>query len=104
MNKQEFVASLAKKYNLSLDEAGKACDMVFQELVTQMEHREDVRIRNFGTFCVRIHQAKEFQDFNTGQKKTLPAHYRPVFVASDSLKDRVRMGVSKNEGNHPNSV
>ena len=97
MNKQEFVASLAKKYNLSLDEAGKACD-------TQMEHREDVRIRNFGTFCVRIHQAKEFQDFNTGQKKTLPAHYRPVFVASDSLKDRVRKGVSKNEGNHPNSV
>lgn len=104
MNKQEFVAAIAKKHALSLAEANRICDQVFGELTDQLEQGEEIKIRNFGTFCVRVHQTKSFQDFSTGQKKTLPAHPRPVFLASDHLKDRVKKGAKDHAGDHPGNL
>lgn len=92
MNKQEFVASMAKEEEISLREASRAYEQVFRTLGRQLAKGNEIKVRNFGTFRVRVHKSKLFKDFNTGKKKELPAHPRPVFIPSDALKEQVQKG------------
>ena len=92
MNKQEFVTAMARDEKIPIWEASKAYEQVFQALGKYLSKGEEIKIRNFGTFCVRKHKPKAFKDFNTGQKKELPAHFRPVFIPSGTLKEKVQNG------------
>lgn len=92
MNKKDFIKVMAKEEGLSMKDASRAYDCVFRTLSRQLANQEEIKVRNFGTFCIRTHRPKMFQDFQTGQKQELPAYARPVFIPSDTLKEEVEKG------------
>lgn len=91
MNKAEFVAEYAKKFEVSKTEAAKIVDN-FTGLIVDMlsEGNEDViRFIKFGTFKVVDVKEKVVRNPQNGKEMTVPASKRPKFVPGKEFKDSV---------------
>ena len=75
--------------DISIDATGKLLD-AFEEVVTeQLKAGKIVKMRNFGSFEVRLQSARNRWNPATKQTELFPAHNAPKFDASDVLKKAV---------------
>lgn len=89
MNKQELVAAVAEKANMTKKEAAKAVEAVVDVVKEALAKGEPVRIIGFGTFMVRERGERRGRNPRTREEITIPARKAPVFKASSQLKELV---------------
>ena len=89
MNKNDLVAAVSSKSNLTKADAQKAVDAVFDEISSALGNGSDVRVVGFGTFSVATRKASEGRNPRTGDRIQIPASRQPKFKAGKALKDAV---------------
>ncbi len=91
MTKQEFVAEVARRSQLSNRDAGKAVDAVLETITDTLKGGGDVAFTGFGKFSTQHRAARMgVNPRNPGEKVHIPAARVPKFSAGSSLKSAVK--------------
>ena len=89
MKKNELIAAIAAKEEISKKEADRALNIVLDAITDALIAGEKVSITGFGTFEVREHPAKQCKNPRTGELMTTKPCKAPAFKAGKTLKDAV---------------
>jgi len=89
MNKNDLIAQVAEKADLTKASAGDAVDAVFDTISGALSSGDDVKIIGFGNFSVTQRSASEGRNPRTGETIQIPASKAPKFKAGKGLKDAV---------------
>jgi DNA-binding protein HU-beta len=87
VNKNEFVAAVATKADISKTEAGRLVDAVFDTITDALKAGDEVRLVGFGNFAVSERAASEGRNPRTGEIIQIAASKQPKFKAGKGLKD-----------------
>jgi len=90
MSKQELIASVARKANLSKASATKAVDSLFKGIRDSLVRGKSVGFVGFGTFLVAKRSARKGINPQTRQPIQIAASKVPRFRAGKALKSAVR--------------
>lgn len=89
MNKQDLVAKVAQKADISKQKAAEAVDAVIDTIKGSLKKGDDVRLVGFGTFSVAKRAATTGRNPRTGEPIKIPASKQPKFKAGKELKAAV---------------
>ncbi len=89
MNKQDLVAQVATKADLSKQKAASAVDAIIDTIKGSLKKGDDVRLVGFGTFSVANRAATTGRNPRTGEPIKIPASKQPKFKAGKDLKEAV---------------
>lgn len=89
MKKNELVAAIAAKENVSKKEADRALNIVLDAISDALVAGEKVSITGFGTFEVRERPERQGKNPATGEVMTIPACKALAFKAGKTLKDAI---------------
>jgi DNA-binding protein HU-beta len=89
MNKNELVAAVADKAELSKQQATAAVDSVFDSISSALSKGDDIRLVGFGTFSVSHRAASKGRNPSTGAEVDIPARNVAKFAPGKGLKDAV---------------
>jgi len=89
VNKTELIEAIAQRADVPKSQAQKHFD-AFEGVVTSvLKSGEEVQITGFGEFYVRVQQARDGRNPQTGEKMRIPAQKVPSCSAGNSLKESV---------------
>lgn len=91
MNKNELIASVAEKADLTKVQAAEAVDAVLTTISGSLASGTDVRILGFGNFIVAQRKATTARNPQTGAPIDVPAAKVPRFKPGKALKDAVNV-------------
>jgi DNA-binding protein HU-beta len=89
LNKQELIASVAEKAELTKKDAEKAINAVIDSIKTALNQGDKVSLVGFGTFEVRTRAARSGRNPQTGDTIKIPAGKVPAFRPGKELKESV---------------
>lgn len=89
MNKNELIMEVATQADLSKSQAAAAVQAVLDVIEKTLQHKDEVRLVGFGTFCTSERKATEGRNPRTGEKLQIPASYVPKFKPGKGLKQKV---------------
>ena len=89
MKKNDLVAEVAEKADLTKPAAQKAVDAMFDTIASALKKGDEVRIVGFGVFAVTKRAASEGRDPRTGNTIKIPAANVPRSRAGKPLKELV---------------
>ena len=93
MTKQEFVAEVARRSQLTSRDAGKAVDAFLETITDTLRRGGDVSFTGFGKFQTQHRAARTgVNPRDPSQKVEIPASRVPKFSAGSSLKTAVKNG------------
>jgi len=98
MQKTDFIARVAEQTGTSKKVARQVIEAALDTIAQSLAKDEKVVLTGFGTFELRTRQARRGVNPQTRQAMTIPASRSPGFSASNSLKDLVRQGRSRERG------
>ena len=90
MTKQEIVANVAEKTNISQHQVMKVVEAVMEVITDTVCVGNEVTLRGFGTFKTVIRRAKKARDISRGETITLPETKKPIFKPCKGFIARVR--------------
>lgn len=62
---------------------------VFQSMLDALQHEQRIEIRGFGSFAVKIREARDGRNPKTGAKVHVPRRRIPYFTVGKELRDRL---------------
>lgn len=89
MNKNELIAAVAEKSDLTKAKAAEAVDAFIDAITETLAAGDEVRLVGFGTFAVSHRAASEGRNPRTGNVIKIAASNQPKFKAGKALKDAV---------------
>jgi DNA-binding protein HU-beta len=89
MTKNELIAAVADKAQMTKTAAASAVDATFDAITSTLKRGGEVKIMGFGNFRVVKRAAREGRDPRTGAPVKIKAARRPRFSAGKGLKDAV---------------
>jgi DNA-binding protein HU-beta len=89
MTKNELIAAVADKAQMTKTAAATAVDATFDAITSTLKRGGEVKIMGFGNFRVVKRAAREGRDPRTGAPVKIKAAKRPRFSAGKGLKDAV---------------
>jgi len=89
LNKQELVASVAEKAQLTKKDAEKAINAVIDSIKAALNQGDKVSLVGFGTFEVRTRAARSGRNPQSGETIKIPAGKVPAFRPGKELKESV---------------
>jgi DNA-binding protein HU-beta len=89
MTKNELIAAVADKAQMTKTAAASAVDATFDAITAALKKGGEVKIMGFGNFRVVKRAAREGRDPRTGAPVKIKAARRPRFSAGKGLKDAV---------------
>jgi len=92
MNKNELIAEIADRAELTKAKAAEAVDAVIDAITASLASGDEVRLVGFGTFSVANRKATEGRNPRTGAVIKIAASKRPKFKAGKALVDVVNSG------------
>jgi len=93
VTKQEFVAEVARRSQLTGRDAGKAVDAFLDTIVDTLKGGGDVAFTGFGKFSTAQRAARTgVNPRNPSEKVHIPAARVPKFSAGSGLKSAVKSG------------
>ena len=93
MTKQEFVAEVAKRSQLTARDAGKAVDAFLETITDTLKSGGEVAFTGFGKFKTQQRAARTgVNPRNPTEKVDIPAARVPKFSAGSPLKSAVKSG------------
>ena len=90
MNKNELVASVAEKAEISNKDAEAAVKAVIEAITEALAEGDKVALVGFGTFSVKERAARTGINPRTKETVEIPAAKVPAFKAGAALKDAVK--------------
>lgn len=90
MTKEELIVDVAKKSEISEEDARKVIDAFTEQIRSELSHGGKVSISGFGSFVLSSHAAKTFTHPRTGKKMDLPERKLPHFKPSGIFKKNFR--------------
>ena len=91
MTKQEFVAEVARRSQLTTRDAGKAVEAFLETVTDQLKRGGEVNFTGFGKFTTQQRAARTgVNPRNPSEKVEIPAARVPKFSAGSSLKTAVK--------------
>ncbi len=90
MNKNELVASVAEKTEISKKDAEAAVKAVTEAITEALAVGDKVALVGFGTFSVKERAARTGINPRTKEAVEIPAAKVPAFKAGAALKDAVK--------------
>ena len=87
MNKNELVAAIAEKAEISKKDAEKALKAFTDTVVEELKNDGKVQLVGFGTFETTCREARSGRNPRTGENMDIPASRIPKFKAGKALKD-----------------
>ena len=87
MNKNEFIAALSEKAELSKKDAEKAYTAFVDTMTDALKKGDKVQLVGFGTFEVKERAARVGLNPQTKEKIQIPASKAPAFKAGKGFKD-----------------
>jgi integration host factor subunit beta len=97
MVKSDIVSALCEK-GYYKNAASTVVDEVFQIIHDALVREEQVQIRGFGIFEVKIRKGRNSKNISTGEMRVSNDCKIPVFRASDSLKKDIRTEAVSQQG------
>ncbi len=93
MTKQEFVAEVARRSQLTTRDAGKAVEAFLETITDTLRGGEDIAFTGFGKFQTQERKARMgVNPRNPTEKVHIPAARVPKFSAGSALKSAVKGG------------
>ena len=89
LTKADMVESLFNELGLNKREGRELVDLFFQELVAPLAAGEQVKLSNFGNFCLRDKNERPGRNPKTGEDIPIPARRVVTFGSGPKLKARV---------------
>ena len=89
MNKNELIAAVASKADITKAKAAEAVDAFIDAVSEALSKQDEVRLVGFGTFAVAHRKATDGRNPRTGKVIKIPASNQPKFKAGKALKDAV---------------
>ncbi len=89
MKKNELIAAISEKENVTKKEADRALNIVLNAIQDALVAGEKVSITGFGTFEVRNRPARKCKNPQTGKVMTTKACKALAFKAGKTLKDAI---------------
>ena len=89
MTKNELIAMVADKAQMTKTAASAAVDATFDAITATLKNGDEVKIMGFGNFRVVKRTARDGRDPRTGDPVKIKAARRPRFSAGKGLKDAV---------------
>ena len=89
MNKNELVAAVAERSNLSKKDSELAVSAMIDAITDALCEGEKVQLVGFGSFEVKKREARVGRNPQSGEPVEIPATKVPVFKAGKLLKDNV---------------
>jgi DNA-binding protein HU-beta len=90
MNKSELIEKMADAADISKAAAGRALDVMIDEISNTLKAGETVSLIGFGTFSVKERAARMGRNPQTGESISIKASKTPAFKAGKALKDAVQ--------------
>jgi DNA-binding protein HU-beta len=90
MNKTELINAVAEVSELSMKDAGKAVDALFETISNTLAKEKKIQLIGFGTFEVRERAARTGRNPQTGEEIQIQASKIPAFKPGKELKDAVK--------------
>lgn len=90
MNKNELIASVAEKAEISKKDAEAAVKAVTEAITEALAEGDKVALVGFGTFSVKERAARTGINPKTKETVEIPAAKVPAFKAGSALKDAVK--------------
>ena len=87
MNKNELIADLAERLDMSKDSAGNCLDAFITAITDSLKKGEEVRLLGFGNFVVTHRKEKMGRNPQTGEPVKIKAANVPKFKAGKALKE-----------------
>jgi DNA-binding protein HU-beta len=89
LNKQELVASVADKAEMTKKDAEKAVNALVDSIKEALNKGDKVSLVGFGTFEVRDRAARSGRNPQSGEAIKIPAGKVPAFRPGKELKESV---------------
>ena len=91
VKKNQFIQSLAEKWNVSKKQAGETLDSTLEELVKVLKTGQDrkLNLSGFGVFKVVDRPARMARNPRTGEMVQVKASKKVRFVPAKALKEAV---------------
>ncbi len=89
MNKNELIASVAEKTDMTKEQAGAAVEATIQTISETMQGGGEVRLLGFGNFLVTHRKASKGRNPQTGAAIDIAATNVPKFKPGKGLKELV---------------
>ena len=89
MNKNELIADVAKRADLTKEQAGAAIEATLDAITDTMKAGEEVRLLGFGNFVATHRPAKMGRNPQTGAPVEIKAANVPKFKPGKGLKDKL---------------
>jgi len=85
MNKAELVKSIAKKSGLTIAQSQSALDAVTETIVETLNTGDEVGLKGFGVFKVKVREARTGRNPKTGAPVAVPAKNLAKFKFSKEV-------------------
>jgi integration host factor subunit beta len=90
MNKSDLVQFISEQIKtLSKKEVDLIVDTIFNKMTESLSHGERIEIRGFGSFEVRVREARQGRNPKSGQKVYVNTRRVPFFKVGKELKERI---------------
>jgi DNA-binding protein HU-beta len=89
MNKNELIAAVAGKSDLTKEQAGAAVDATIETISDTLKDGGEVRLLGFGNFLVTHRKATTGRNPQTGEAIQIKATNVPKFKPGKGLKEKV---------------
>lgn len=89
MNKQELVTAIAAETGLTKKDVAASIEALVTTVQNELVAGGEVKISNFGTFCVTERAARMGHNPKTGEQISIDASKTPKFKASGTLKKSI---------------
>ena len=89
MNKEELIHEISKRAKITNTDAKKFVNAMLETIKSALAKKQKVMLRDFGTFRLQKRAARTARLINENKEIKLPATTIPVFIPSESFKNRV---------------
>ncbi len=89
MTKADLVEQLAEKTGLTRTDVAVVVDSFLDTIKKTMEDGNNIEIRGFGTFKIKLRKARKARNPRTGDVVPVPDRKVPVFKPSNEFKSMI---------------
>ena len=89
MTKADLVEQVAEKTGLTRTDVAVVVDTFLDTIKKSMEMGNNIEIRGFGTFKIKLRKARKAHNPRTGEEVPVPDRKVPVFKPSNEFKGMI---------------
>ncbi len=104
LTRADLAEAVFEKAGLPRNEAAELVELVLKQIVHALERGESIKLSSFGSFGLRQKSERIGRNPKTGETVPITPRRVIVFKASNIMKDRINMALSKPVAKAPNPV